>query len=225
MTKVLIVGFGHIGKATVNYLKDCEIWYKNEDDKCYNISSGEEVNESNVKADYWIICVPGEKDGNIDTSLVDKYVQEALANGAEPIVRTTLPLEYINNITYWPSFVTDYDTEEQRIVMSRRGYDNGFCKFIKDGIMFLSLHDVEAVKLFSNAYLAMRTEFFNVVADYALNIPGVINAISADRRIGSFYNYAERKRWGSKCFVKDMNHLAEHNDIFKAVNESNKLRK
>lgn len=224
MTKVLIIGFGHIGQSTVNYLKNCEIWYKDKENECKNLSTGEKADA--VKADYWIICVPGEKDGNIDTSLVDKYVQEAIDAGAEPVVRTTIPLDYSRRgITYWPSFVTDYGTEEQRIVMSYRGYENGFCKLIKEGIMFLTLHDTEVVKLFSNAYLALRSEFFNVVADFSDNVPAVINAISADRRIGDFYNYAERKRWGGKCFVKDMTYLSEHNNIFKAVNESNKLRK
>jgi len=226
VSKVLIVGFGHIGQSTVNYLKDCEIWAKDKDDKCWNIRTNDEVTAEEVKADYWIICVPGEKDGKIDTTLVDKYVQEAIKAGAKPIIRTTLPLDYDrSDITYWPSFVTDYDIEEQRIVMSDRGYENGFCKLIKDGIMFLTLQDTEVVKLFSNAYLAMRSEFFNVVADYSANVPAVINAISADRRIGDFYNYAERKRWGGKCFVKDMDHLAEYNNIFKAVNESNKTRR
>lgn len=225
MTKVLIIGWGHIGQSTVNYLKDCEIWYKDKGDECKNLRTGDVSDITTLKADYWIICVPGEKDGNIDTTLVNKYVLEAIDAEVEPVVRTTLPLYYEMPITYWPSFVTDNDTEEQRIVMSERGYENGLCKIIKDGIMFLTLHDTEVVKLFSNAYLAMRSEFFNVAADFSDNAPAVINAISADRRIGDFYNYAERKRWGGKCFVKDMNYLADHNNIFKAINESNKLRK
>ena len=114
MTRVLIIGFGHIGQSTINYLKDCDIWTKDKDDKITNISTGETLSElAQVKADYWIICVPGEKDGNIDTTLVNKYVQKAIDAGVEPIVRTTLPLYYEKQITYWPSFVTDYDTEEQ----------------------------------------------------------------------------------------------------------------
>lgn len=226
MEKVLIVGFGHIGQSTVGYLKDCEVWVKDKDDECRNLQTDEAATSAQaVKADYWIICVPGEEDGKIDTTLVDKYVELAKDCGAEPVIRTTLPLDYdVDDITYWPSFVTDYDTDEQRIVMSERGYGNGFCKLIKDGIMFLTLHDAKVVKLFSNAYLAMRAEFFNVVGDYSDNAPAVINAICADRRIGDFYNYAERKRWGGKCFVKDMNHLSEYNKIFKAVNESNRTR-
>lgn len=225
---VLIVGWGHIGQATVGHLKDCEIWYKDKGDEYWNFRTGEVSKE--VKADYWVICVPGEKDGYIDTNLVDKYVELAKENGAEPIVRTTLPLDYEEDdsendvITYWPSFVTDYDTDEQRIVMSSRGYENGFCKYVNDGIMFLSLHDTIITKLFSNAFLATRAEFFNKVADYSENAPAVINAICADRRIGDFYNYAERKRWGGKCFVKDMNELAKHDTLMKEVNESNKKR-
>ena len=223
MKKILVIGWGHIGQATVSHLKDCEIWYKDKGDEYWNLRTGATSKE--VKADYWVICVPGEKDGDIDTSLVGKYVELAKENGAEPIVRTTLPLDYKDDgITYWPSFVTDYDTDEQRIVMSSRGYENGFCKYVSDGIMFLSLHDTIIAKLFSNAYLAMRVEFFNKVADYSENAPAVINAICADRRIGDFYNYAERKRWGGKCFVKDMNELAKHDSLMKEVNESNKKR-
>lgn len=224
--KVLIVGFGHIGQSTVKYLKDCEVWVKDKDDECRCSETHDLLSDpKEVGAKYWIICVPGEKDGFIDTNLVDKYVELAKDCGAEPVVRTTLSLDYKEtDITYWPSFVTDYDTDEQRIVMSSRGYDNGICKYITDGIMFLSLHDAIVAKLFSNAFLATRAEFFNKVADYSENAPAVINAICADRRIGDFYNYAERKRWGGKCFVKDMNELAKHDTLMKEVNESNKRR-
>ncbi len=237
MKKALIIGFGHVGQSTVKYLKDLEIWVKDKEDECKNLRTDEAKKVEDVKADYWIICVPGERDGKISTDLVDEYICKAESCGAEPIVRTTLPLDYKGvfdskgvfeymwkNITYWPSFVTDYDTEEQRLVMSSRGYENGFCKYVTDGVMFLSLHDTAVVKLFSNGYLATRVEFFNKVADFSENVPAVINAICADRRIGDFYNYAERKRWGGKCFVKDMEELAQHDKIFEQVNESNKRR-
>lgn len=230
MENALIVGFGHIGQSTLKYLKDLNIWVKDQEEVFTNVKTGQEEKDINkVNAKYWIICVPGEKNGDIDTTLVEKYIDMAKEYGAEPIVRTTLPLYYDgdpnkNDFTYWPSFVTDNDNDEQRLVMSSRGYDNGFCKYVTDGIMFLSLYDTIVAKLFSNAYLAMRAEFFNKVADYSENIPAVINAICADRRIGNFYNYAERKRWGGKCFVKDMNNLAKYDKLMKEVNESNKRR-
>ena len=226
MENALIVGFGHIGQSTLKYLKDLNIWVKDKEAVFTNIKTGQEEEDINeINAKYWIICVPGEKNGDIDTTLVEKYIDMAKEYGAEPIVRTTLPFCYNrSDFTYWPSFVTDNDNDEQRLVMSSRGYDNGFCKYVTDGIMFLSLYDTIVVKLFSNAYLAMRAEFFNKVADYSKNIPAVINAICADRRIGNFYNYAERKRWGGKCFVKDMNNLAKYDKLMKEVNESNKER-
>lgn len=226
MENALIVGFGHIGQSTLKYLKDLNIWVKDQEEVYRNVNTGQEEEDINeVNARYWIICVPGEKNGEIDTTLVEKYIDMAKEHGAEPIVRTTLPFCYNRgDLTYWPSFVTDNDNDEQRLVMSSRGYDNGFCKYVTDGIMFLSLYDTIVVKLFSNAYLAMRAEFFNKVADYSKNIPAVINAICADRRIGNFYNYAERKRWGGKCFVKDMNNLAKYDKLMKEVNESNKER-
>ena len=226
MENALIVGFGHIGQSTLKYLKDLNIWVKDQEEVFTNVKTGQEEKDINkVNARYWIICVPGEKNGDIDTTLVEKYIDMAKEYGAEPIVRTTLPFHYNrSDFTYWPSFVTDNDNDEQRLVMSSRGYDNGFCKYVTDGIMFLSLYDTIVVKLFSNAYLAMRAEFFNKVADYSKNIPAVINAICADRRIGNFYNYAERKRWGGKCFVKDMNNLAKYDKLMKEVNESNKER-
>lgn len=226
MENALIVGFGHIGQSTLKYLKDLNIWVKDQEEVFTNVKTGQEEKDINkVNAKYWIICVPGEKNGEIDTTLVEKYIDMAKEYGAEPIVRTTLPFRYNrSDFTYWPSFVTDNDSDEQRLVMSSRGYDNGFCKYVTDGIMFLSLYDVIVAKLFSNAYLAMRAEFFNKVADYSKNIPAVINAICADRRIGNFYNYAERKRWGGKCFVKDMNNLAKYDKLMKEVNESNKKR-
>lgn len=226
MENALIVGFGHIGQSTLKYLKDLNIWVKDKEAVFTNVKTGQEEEDINeINAKYWIICVPGEKNSEIDTTLVEKYIDMAKKYGAEPIVRTTLPFRYNrNDFTYWPSFVTDNDNDEQRLVMSSRGYNNGFCKYVTDGIMFLSLYDAIVVKLFSNAYLAIRAEFFNKVADYSINIPAVINAICADRRIGNFYNYAERKRWGGKCFVKDMNNLAKYDKLMKEVNESNKKR-
>ena len=226
MENALIVGFGHIGQSTLKYLKGLNIWVKDQEEVFTNVKTGqEEEDPSEINARYWIICVPGEKNGEIDITLVEKYINMAKEYGAEPIVRTTLPLCYNrSDFTYWPSFVTDNDNDEQRLVMSSRGYDNGFCKYVTDGIMFLSLYDTIVAKLFSNAYLAMRAEFFNKVADYSENIPAVINAICADRRIGNFYNYAERKRWGGKCFVKDMNNLAKYDKLMNEVNESNKKR-
>lgn len=231
MENALIIGFGHIGQSTMKYLKDLDIWVKDKEEVFRNFHTRQEEKDVNkVNAKYWIICVPGvtnvgKKDEDIDTELVEKYIDMAKKYGAEPIVRTTLPLCYNrDDFTYWPSFVTDTDNDEQRLVMSSRGYDNGFCKYVTDGVMFLSLQDTIITKLFSNAYLALRAEFFNRVADYSENIPAVINAICADRRIGNFYNYAERKRWGGKCFVKDMNNLARYDELMNKVNESNMKR-
>ena len=60
MKKALIVGFGHVGQSTLKYLKNLDIWYM---DKDYIPTNGKEQLEvKDVKADYWIICVPGEKD-------------------------------------------------------------------------------------------------------------------------------------------------------------------
>ncbi|WP_348702389.1 nucleotide sugar dehydrogenase [Turicimonas muris] len=210
-------------------------------------------------ADYVIIATPTNFDpeaNSFDTSSVDSVISQVRAtNSVVPIViKSTIPVGYVReknkqgyqSLFFSPEFLREgralYDNlyPSRIIVGSKSKEARKFAEILREvslkkdvPVYQVGEMEAEAIKLFSNAFLAMRVSFFNELDTYAsitkLNSREIIDCVCEDPRIGAYYNNPSFG-YGGYCLPKDTKQLLSElegvpQSLFKAVVNSNNIRK
>ncbi len=237
--------------------QDLESYLKTEN---LSISATDLAEDALLDSEIVIIATPTDFDDSaneFDTSAVESSILNAIRYSPNSliVIKSTVPIGFTSriqsqypqsNIIFSPEFLREGHALHDNLYPSRiiiggsKAQGKSFATMLEDcsnmkdvSILFMDSQSAEAVKLFSNTYLAMRVSFFNELDSFAqsmnLDSEDIIKGVSLDKRIGNFYNNPSFG-YGGYCLPKDTQQLLSNfknipQKLIQATVSSNQSRK